>query len=454
MQLKYRFPLYFSVVISVLLAIVMVVIYYLFADFRESDFKSRLAKKVETTSRLLIEVKEVDSTLLTIIDKASTDKLVEETVQIYDDQMKLLYRSGDKELDPLTAREVQTVKKTGQVFLNDKGSDIFGLHYQFSNKDYYVFISAQDKYGIRKLDYLKVLLLVSYIAAIVLIWLLSFYISNRTLRSLLRITRQIQDINARNRKIDVSELKQEDEIKALASSFNTMMERIDEAYKSQQEFTSNAAHELRTPVARMSAQLENLVKANVCPPQAQETIQSVIHDTHQLSDIISSLLLLSKIEINDGPNAFSTVRIDEALFAARAQLMKTYPDFKFHFAIENASVSETSMEVRGDETLLVIAFLNVLRNAYAYSDNQSVYCTLQQADDRFEVRITNSGETPKTEHTRELFTTFKRGTNSGNKPGSGIGLSIVQRILQYHEATLTYNTPNHNTNEIIICFWR
>ncbi|MDQ6609816.1 MAG: HAMP domain-containing histidine kinase, partial [Bacteroidota bacterium] len=323
----------------------------------------------------------------------------------------------------------------------------------FNNRNYYVFISAQDKYGFRELNYLQALLVISYIAAIILIWLLSFHLSRLTLTSLSEVTRQIEDSNTKRRKINLAQLTHNDEIKTLATAFNRLMDRIEEAYSSQRAFTSNAAHELRTPVARLSAQLENIVKAKVCTAQVQLSLQNTIQDVHQLSEVITSLLLLSKIEANDGANAFAGVRIDEALFAARAQLLKIYPDFKFHFSIENTCIAELSMEVKGDETLLVIAFLNVLRNAYAYSDNQSVHCSLQQVNGRLEVRITNSGETPKIEDIRQLFTTFKRGSNSTNKPGSGIGLSIVQRILQYHGATLTYNTPTTRVNEIIICFW-
>lgn len=451
MRLKYRFPLFFSVTISILLAVVMMVIYYLFADFRKTEFRSRLYEKAETAGRLFIEVKEVDSLLLAIIDKNSAGKMRREAVRIYDDGMNLLYSSGDSTIAPFSFDELKKVKKTGQVFWN-KDVDVFGLHYPFSNKDYYIFIAAQDKYGIRKLNYLKFLLVCSYLASIALIWLVSFHLSRITLRTLLNVTQQIKDSNTHSRKINIGELKYEDEIKALATSFNLLMDRIQEAYASQQEFTSNAAHELRTPLARITSQLENLLKSGSASPAMEKDLTGILQEAYQLSDIITSLLLLSKIEADPVAKDFRNVRIDEILFGARAQLTRTFPDFKFHFTIENTTADETKMEVSGDETLLGVAFLNILRNAYSYSDNQSVVCQLKQSEGRLEVRIVNSGDTPEIKDTRQLFATFKRGSNAKNKSGSGIGLSIVQRILRYHRASLAYQIPDKRTNEILISF--
>ena len=449
MKLKYRFPLYFSLALSLLLALVMIGIYYLFSDFRKTEFRSRLYEKAQTTGRLFIEVNEVDSALLTIIDKNNTRKLYQESVQIYNDSLKLLYASGETTHKPISFRELRKVKKAGQVFWS-YDPDVFGLHYAFSNKDYYVFITAEDKYGIRKLNYLKFLLVISYAVAIALIWLLSFYLSRRILRSLLKVTNQIQEIDTGNRKIDLQDLQHNDEIKALASSFNTMMERIDVAYKSQQEFTSNAAHELRTPVARITSALENLMLANEHKPELHQHLESIRSDAYSLADTISSLLLLARIEASKGDTRFQNVRIDEVLFAARAQLLKTYPDFTFQFSIENKTGDETSIDIQGDESLLIIAFLNILRNAYTYSDDHLVKCVVCQTTRGLEVHIINHGETPSAAETPLLFNTFKRGSNARDKAGSGIGLSIVQRILHYHGAEIRYRIPANGTNEFIV----
>jgi two-component system, OmpR family, sensor histidine kinase ArlS len=449
MQLKYRLPLYFSLSISTLLGVIAVIIYSLFAGFREDEFESRLLEKGQTALQLLVEVDEVDSALLTKIDKMSSGKLANQNLLIYNGHMKLLYHSGESSALPFTTEEMAQLKEHGTLFQH-KENETLGLYRSYGDESYFVFVSARDKYGLRKLSYLENILWGSYLSALLLTWLLSFFISKIMLRSLSRITKEIQSISTQDHKIDLESLTYEDEIKALATSFNRMMERIEDAYKSQKEFTSNAAHELQTPIARITAQLQNLARATAHLPGLHESITNIIDDAYYLSDIITSLLLLSKIENRHKRSAFQPVRIDEILFAARSQLLKTYPDFTFQFAIENETVSEPSVEVSGDETLLKIAFQNLLHNAYSYSDDRLVYCLLRQRESGLEIHIVNHGETPDINDTRQLFTTFRRGSNTANKVGSGIGLSIVQRIIRLHDGTLQYQVPDTHTNEIVI----
>jgi len=451
MTLKYRFSLYFSLSLSLLLGIMTLVIILLFADFREDEFENRLSEKATTALNLLVEVDEVDSALLAKIEQKSTGKLFEENLQIYNEALVLLYHTGPVVAIPFTDRELALLKQNGQIFRH-KENDVLGLYRSFGTEGYFVFHSAKDVYGFRKLRFLQTILGGSYLLMVVLVGLLSFYLSQITLRSLSKVTQQIQQVNTENLQIDLRTLRQDDEIKALASSFNRMMERIDDVYRSQREFTSNAAHELQTPIARMTTQLQNLARTSSPTLADRETIHDVLEDAHRLSDIVTSLLLLSQVEYRGERPSFSTVRIDEVLFAARSALLATNPDFRFQFAIENKSLRETNVELRGDETLLEIAFQNLFRNAYAYSDDQQVGCLLTQTKEGLEIRISNNGEVPQSDDLQQLFSTFYRGSNAKGKTGSGIGLSIVQRIIQLHGGTVLYQTPDAQTNVVLLSF--
>jgi signal transduction histidine kinase len=452
MKLKYRFPLLFSLLFSILLGAVLLTVYYLFADFRKVEFTDRLSERVQTTGKLLLEVKEVDSAMLRIIDRNTINQLYNERVQIYDDNQQLIYSSNGDTTVHWSSNELNLLKIKKEIFNQSKAFDIVGLHYGYGNRDYYLFISAEDKYGNRKLNYLKLLLVSAYLLSILLLWLLAFYLSQKTLKPLHRFTMQIQEINTKNLTVRLDESGRKDEIKDLSHSFNGMMNRINEAYKSQEEFTSNASHELRTPVTRIVMQLENLMKTNEAQPTVKKLLASISEDAYQLSDSITSLLLLSKMEVEGDRAAYQKVRIDEVLFAARGEILKLHPDFKFHFTIESKAGQEVTMEITGDESLLKIAFQNLLKNAYHYSDNQTVYCIVQQEEQALELLLVNTGDVPKVSNTKTLFNTFTRGSNVNNKPGSGIGLSIVKRILTYHHASITYKIPDARTNKIVVSF--
>jgi len=452
MQLKHRVPLFFSLLFSVLLATVLVTVYYLFANFRKVEFKDRLAQKAQTTIKLLLEVNEVDNNLLKIIDRNTINKLYNEKTLIFNDSMHLIYSSIDDAVVNWSNDDLKAIKRHREVFRQRNGYDILGLYNKYQGKEYYAFISAEDKYGISKLNYLKFLLLGAFLVSTAMVWLISFYLSKKALQPLDRLRQQMQEITSKNLMLRVQEPQRQDEIRALSRSFNQMLDRIDKAYKGQKDFTSNASHELRTPLARIAMQLENLIKCRQPEEAVKATLQSTLQDIHQMSDMITSLLLLSRIEDAPGNTPFQPVRLDEVIFETASRISNMYPDFKLQFEIESDSTEELTMEVLGDETLLEIAISNLLHNAYSYSDNQTVRCLLRQSKDTLQLLMVNHGAVPVQSDTTGLFSTFTRGANATSKPGSGIGLSIVQRILQYHQATIMYNIPDSNTNEIVVAF--
>jgi signal transduction histidine kinase len=452
MKLRHRLPLLFSLLFSVVLAIVLFTVFYLFARFRKEEFRDRLGQRAETTLRLLLEVKEVDINLLRIIDSSSINKLHNEKLFIFNDSLRLIYSSAGDTVIEWSPSEQKLIKEQGSLFKRNRKYDVMAIYYPYNNRDYYALISAEDRYGIRKLNYLKFLLLGAFVAGTVLVWFLSFYASRTTLKPLEKVRRKMLDISTNSLNVRLEESGNPGEIQALSRSFNQMMDRIDSAYENQKEFTSNASHELRTPVARIVMQLENLLKGDHLDAATRKTVQSISEDSYQLSDIITSLLLLSRIDATEGAYGFQKVRLDEVIFHIAGQMQANLKDFKLHFEIENETTHEISMEVEGDETLLRIAILNLFRNAYAYSDNHLVGCIIRQQDQQLLLIIRNSGEPPLVPDTSSLFQTFTRGSNAKNRAGNGIGLSIVQRILTYHKATIVYRIPDGNSNEVTVTF--
>ncbi|HZH66163.1 MAG TPA: histidine kinase dimerization/phospho-acceptor domain-containing protein [Flavisolibacter sp.] len=452
MLLKHRFPLFFSFLFSLVLAVVMLTVYYLFSEFRKNEFKDRLAEKGESAVKILLEVKEIDRQLLRIFDSSTINRLYDEKTIIFNEKMEVIYSSLDDLTINWTPDDLQTIRQRNELFRNRGAQDLLGMHYPYDGKDYYVFVSAEDKYGNRNLHFLKFVLIGASLAGTVAIWLIAFLLSKKTLKPLDVLRKQMQDTTTKNLTRRVGEPRQNDEIKALSQSFNQMLDRIDKAYKSQKDFTGNASHELRTPIARIVMQLENLSANTTIVESDKQVLKSITEDAYQLSDIVTSLLVLSKTEETEGLAAMQPLRLDEVIFGAAAQLSRSYADFKLYFEIENVPEKNTTLEVLGDETLLKIAFLNLLKNGYYYSDNQIVRCTLGEEKGSLKLTFTNTGTTPKVQDTATLFNTFTRGSNSTHTQGSGIGLSIVRRILHYHNASIIYNIAGGNTNQLVIIF--
>lgn len=451
MTLKTRFSLIFSLLFSVVLATILLVVYYLFANFRKEEFSERLAERARTTGKLMLEVKEVDNNLLRIIDRNAVN-MYNERILVFNDRMELLYKSVDDATVNWSRADLEHIKENGRIFKRKEKMDLLGLYYDFENRDYFVLVAAEDRYGNSKLAYLKYLLVGAFLVGTALMWIVSFYVSRRSLAPLGKVTRQIREITGRNLTVRLPQSGSQDEINDLSGSFNQMMDRIDRAYSSQKEFTANASHELRTPLARMIAQLENLLKETPAGERQEAVLRSIAEDSYLLSDIVTSLLLLSEMETSRKLNSFKPVRLDEVVFLSAARLVKSYPRFRLQFEIERSAEREINLEVAADETLLAIAVGNLLKNAYLYSTTGVVQCILREGGGGLQLAIINRGPVPEVADTTTLFQTFTRGSNSISKPGSGIGLSIVNRIMNYHAAAVKYHVAAPDTNEVVLTF--
>jgi signal transduction histidine kinase len=410
-----------------------------------------MAEKAQTTAKLLIEVKEIDYKMQKIIDSNTVNQLYHDNTQVYNENKKLIYKSNDTLTINWTSAELDELKTKHRIFKKTNQDDELGQYYTFDKKGYFVLIAAKDTYD-DKLNYLKYLLLGAFIIGTTIVWILSFRLSKNALRPLDDFRKNIQEITDSNLKIRLSEAKKEDEVNALANSFNQMMDRINQAYNGQKEFTANASHELRTPVARITAQLENLLHRDSLDAITRSNLTSISEDTFQLSEIISSLVAVADINSREHNSSFIKLRLDEMIFGAVVELSKVYPGFKLKFEVENETGNDTNLEVMGDETLLKIVFVNLLKNAFIYSDNGFPECTIKQRSDYIELHIINTGVVPDVADTKTLFTTFYRGSNTKHISGSGIGLSIVQRILKYHNAEIGYYIIDKNTNLVVATF--
>jgi signal transduction histidine kinase len=114
--------------------------------------------------------------------------------------------------------------------------------------------------------------------------------------------------------------------------------------------------------------------------------------------------------------------------------------------------NETSLSISGNYTLLRSAFRNLLKNAFQYSEDKTVYITIQATNQSINIFFENKGKTLSATDKDRLFIPFFRGENAIRKRGFGLGLSIVKRIVQLHQGTISYDTVGEKTNRFTVSF--
>lgn len=262
---------------------------------------------------------------------------------------------------------------------------------------------------------------------------------------------KIKKINENNLDTRITSKSTRNEIDLIANEFNFMMDRIEISYQKQKEFTAHASHELRTPLSRITAQIENTIDDVTTSAKEKTFLKTILSDVNHLSELINSLLILSKIESKNTENS-EVHRMDEILFSAMKKLKKSFPDFVILFEMEESDNLDTALEIKGNKNLLEIALNNVLKNACLYSDNKQAQVKISTSGDNLIISISNTGNTLSENEQKKLFQAFMRGKNSKEISGFGLGLRIVNRILTLHKARIIYSIPKEKTNLFQLIF--
>jgi len=445
MTLKNRISLLVSLLFTILFGLASTVIFVLYSNFRKEEFRDRLEIKALSNIKLLVNVKEVDDQLLKMIDQNSINKLYDEKTLVFDSHYKLIYSSIDDAKINWSIQDLKYLKKHKTFFKQQGDYEVYGVFYDTKDKDFYALISATDDYGKRKLLFLRYTLIVSYIFFTCICWVLTSLMVKKAMNPLSIFHQKIKNINENNLDTRVESKSSKNEIDLIANEFNFMMDRIEISYQKQKEFTAHASHELRTPLSRITSQIENTITDATTSDKGKSFLKTILADVNQLTELINSLLILSKID-NKNREDYEIQRMDEILFSAIESLNKSFPDFVILFEMEENDNLETALEIKGNKSLLEIALSNVLKNACVYSDNKQAKVKIITENDHLIISVSNTGNTLSEEEQKNLFQPFMRGANSKGTTGFGLGLRIVNRILTLHKAKIRYSVPYENTN--------
>ncbi|MDL2144286.1 HAMP domain-containing sensor histidine kinase [Flavobacterium tructae] len=445
MTLKNRISLLVSLLFTILFGLASTLIFVLYSNFRKEEFRDRLEIKALSNIKLLVNVKEVDDQLLKVIDQNSINQLYDEKTLVFDSNFKLIYSSIDDAKINWSIEDLKYLRKHKTFFKQQGDYEVYGVFYDTKDRDFYALISATDDYGKRKLLFLRYTLIISYIFFTCICWVLTSFMVKKAMSPLNIFHQKIKNINENNLDTRVASKNNKNEIDLIANEFNFMMDRIEVSYQKQKEFTANASHELRTPLSRITSQIENTIADPTTSDKGKSFLKTILSDINQLTELINSLLILSKIDNKKNENK-EVHRMDEILFSAIENLNKSYPEFLILFEIEESNNLDTALEINGNKNLLEIAITNILKNACVYSDNKQAKVIISTQDDHLVISISNTGQTLNEEEQKNLFQPFMRGKNSKGTTGFGLGLRIVHRILTLHNASITYSVPDINTN--------
>ncbi|CDA68843.1 putative uncharacterized protein [Clostridium sp. CAG:510] len=284
-----------------------------------------------------------------------------------------------------------------------------------------------------KADYKKRSLLFSTLLAL-LGGVVTYYIVGHALKPLKKFSDKIEEVQAQNlsdSRIEENEVK---ELNQLSVSYNKMLERLSEAFEMQRQFTANAAHELRTPLALMQVQLD-LYNSTEHPGNDEctgHTIAMITEQNERLSKVVKTLLDMSELRI--------TVRDEKIMVDALVE--EVLEDLEPLAAEKNVELIGKCKPVTmtGSDILIYRLVYNLVENAIKYNHPEGkVTVTACQKEKKVILSVADTGSGIPGELRERVFEPFFRVDKSRSRElgGVGLGLALVHEIVKAHDGSIS-----------------
>jgi signal transduction histidine kinase len=430
MKIKTRLSVQFTLIVAGILFFFSLLVYYFSYSSQLNKFRGNLLDSARNTAILLINVAEVDSSLLKKIHQ-STISWENEEIALTDSANRIIYSNN---LNYLTPQELESnASVSGERYFSVGSKDGVCYLHSFRNSTFNVFVLAYDRSRRESLSELRKILVWSILFSIWLSVLLSYFFSRKAIGPISQIIKSVKEINSLKLNTRLNEGKGKDEIDQLAMTFNEMLTKLEISFKNQLDFVSNASHELRTPFTIMIGEADYLLSRNRLPEEYVDHLKQLVSDLKKLNLLLNSLLELAQI-YNYRNIEFSLVRIDEIIFDSIGQVKISYPGRRIIPKIVYPE-NERALLVKGDEGMLKIAFKNLIDNACKFS-NEDVGIEFLIKDNLINIIITDKGLGIPSAEVEKIFNPFHRASNVKFIGGFGIGLSLVGKILELHNAKM------------------
>ena len=312
-------------------------------------------------------------------------------------------------------------------------------------------------------------LLRSVIATTIIILLSSvctYFLTKKALTPLQKLTSEVSQIQAQNLSTQLEVPNSKDEIAQLTSSFNEMLTRLDNAFSTQKQFSANAAHELRTPLAVLQTNLEVFEKKQ--EPEMVEYRQlftMIKEQTARLSQLVGTLLDMTNLKSVPRTDHVSLEELVDEVFcdldpvAEKAGISIHFDDSSSQDLYTDVHTPDASalnnniLNITGSYVLLYRAVYNLVETAIKYNrPNGSVTVSVKEKNGQAMILVKDTGIGISPENQKKIFDPFFRVDKSRSRAmgGAGLGLALVDSIAREHGGSVKVLESNEKGSIIAL----
>jgi len=262
-----------------------------------------------------------------------------------------------------------------------------------------------------------------------------YFILSRALRPVRMVVQTARQITAEDLSLRIDSKNRRDEIGLLITTFNQMISRLEKSVKHIKQFSSDASHDLKTPLTVIRGEVEITLRKDRDIDEYKKILHSVWEEAQKMERVIDNLMMLSLIDVRDESSLLLPIQLDEIL-------LEVYEKMGLLAREKNIALVIGEMEptpIMGDSILLNRMVTNLLDNAIKYTPNNGkIELFLENTPGKAIMTLRDTGIGIPQNSLPFIFDRFYRvdSARSSNIQGSGLGLSIVKKIAEIHQADI------------------
>ena len=417
-----------AVLFTTLLSLSAILLGYFLYDFGKQNFIR------ETEAAINSEIEHI----LAVDNQNDANKIAEYIEQRTKKKHHIVYFYQDKNENTLAGNiqsvpnEVELIKE-GVIRFNTKlnSENILVAAKIHTFADGSSLLVAREITGMmksyKKLKIFSILIMVFMLVVVLISFFISTFVVTR-INKIVNTAKEIMNTRDLSRRIEVD--SNWDDLSYLAKTLNDLLTRIESLMQGIRDVSDNIAHDLRTPITRLRGRLEGLKSKRL----SDKDINKLISEADNILSMFNSLLRILNIQKGKRYQSFEDVDVSSII----RDVIELYEPLADEKKVVIKSDLDTISDISGDRDLLFQMFANLLDNAIKFSTKDSdVLVYAIKHDERPIIIISDSGVGIEKDDIEKVFNRFYRADKSRNTSGSGLGLSMVEAILDLHQAKIT-----------------
>ena len=441
MQIRARLTILFLFNAASILAGVLLAVFFLFKKNTEEAFFEGLKSKVDMTAQTALRDPEVLRPLPPNWVSPDGDTLpYRDNISLINDAYERVF-AVHTDVPPVSVKDLQDIYTQRETRFRHYNLHALGRVVNSADGRPFVVV-VEGFFDPTQLSQLRNILLLGFFIGMALIAASGWYFAGQALYPMSKTVQEVESIQPSDLSRRVATGENRDELTRLAETFNRLLDRVEQAFRMQRLFLSNVSHELKNPLQAIRSQLDVTLSRERDPAAYRTALQSVLDDVDAMAEVEEKLHQLARIYNDPSAIPFDSVRLDELIWQAKEQVQKRRTHFKIAVDLGEMPENEASLYIRANEALLRTALLNLMDNACKYSPDHLAQLRVRFKDGgAHTVEIADNGPGIPAEELPLLFEPFFRSPRHREVKGTGIGLSLVQSILNLHQIALSVESP-------------